>query len=165
MSRIPKIVLVVVLVPVAAALSLVLGLLIWGYSLFPDDTSAPDPASVAPNVLAGFERHLDSNRDYATRLFLYRDDRRFSQMQFNVVGVFAQLWVNTFWTPSQRTAEIARQAHFGHGFHGVESAAQGYFGRPGRQLSDEEVAALAFLTRSPSGTSPWCRRTEFVRRA
>jgi len=166
MSRVAKIALVVVLVPVAAFLSLVLGLVVWGFSQFPEEITAPDPATVSPNVMAGFERHLGSNREcYATRLFLYRDGHRFSQLAFNVAGATAQLWVATFWSPSQRIAEIARQGYFGHGFHGVESAALAYFGRPAEQLSEAEVAALAFLTWSPSGTSPWCHRAIFEKRA
>jgi Transglycosylase len=165
MSRVAKLVLAIVLVPIAALLSLVLGLLAWGFSMFPKDVTAPDPATVPANVMSGFERHLDFNRDwYATRLFLYRDNRLFSQRQFNVAGAIAQLWVSAFWSPSQRIAEIARQGYFGHGFQGVESAALGYFGRHAEQLSEAEVAALAFLTRSP-GTSPWCRRATFERRA
>ncbi len=165
MSRVAKLVLAILLAPVAAVFAIVGGLLIWGYSLFPDDASAPDSSTVAPNVLAGFERHLDANRDwYATRLFLHRGNRTLSQREFNVAGVTAQLWLSAFWTSSQRIAEITQRAYLGHGFYGVENAAQGYFGRPSEHLRPEEVAALAFLTRAPSSTSPWCRRTAFVRR-
>ena len=81
-----------------------------------------------------------------------------------MAGTTANVWVSTLWTRSERIAEVAQQSHFGHGFQGVESAAQGYFGRPARLLSPEEVAVLALLTRSPSSLSPWCRREAFYQR-
>lgn len=44
---------------------------------------------------------------------------------------------------------------FGSGFFGAEAAAQGYFGKPARDLNVSEAAMLAGLLRSPNNLSPW----------
>ncbi len=44
--------------------------------------------------------------------------------------------------------------YFGDGYHGVEAAARGYFGKPASDLEPAEAALLAALVRSPSGYSP-----------
>ena len=163
MSRATRLLATAAAAPIAIVLAIVLGLLAWGFSSLPSDLRPPDADSVAEHVVSGFERHLDHNRDwYAATLFMTREDRHLGRMQRRVAGITAQLWLHAFWTPRERVAEIARRAYFGHGFFGVESAARGYFGRPNAQLSEEEVAALAFLTRWPSATNPWCYRATFV---
>jgi penicillin-binding protein 1A len=44
--------------------------------------------------------------------------------------------------------------YFGDGYHGVEAASRGYFGKPAADLQPHEAALLAGLVRSPSGDSP-----------
>jgi penicillin-binding protein 1A len=44
--------------------------------------------------------------------------------------------------------------YFGDGYHGVEAAARGYFGKSAANLEVHEAALLAGLVRSPSGYSP-----------
>jgi penicillin-binding protein 1A len=44
--------------------------------------------------------------------------------------------------------------YFGDGYHGVEAASQGYFGKPAAELQPHEAALLAGLVKSPSGYSP-----------
>jgi penicillin-binding protein 1A len=44
--------------------------------------------------------------------------------------------------------------YFGDGYHGVEAAARGYFGKSAADLRPHEAALLAGLVRSPSGYSP-----------
>jgi penicillin-binding protein 1A len=44
--------------------------------------------------------------------------------------------------------------YFGDGYHGVEAAARGYFGKPAADLQPHEGALLAALVRSPSGYAP-----------
>jgi 1A family penicillin-binding protein len=44
--------------------------------------------------------------------------------------------------------------YFGDGYHGVEAASRGYFGKPASDLQPHEAALLAGLVRSPSGYSP-----------
>lgn len=44
--------------------------------------------------------------------------------------------------------------YFGDGYHGVEAASRGYFGKPAADLERHEAALLAALVRSPRGYSP-----------
>jgi penicillin-binding protein 1A len=44
--------------------------------------------------------------------------------------------------------------YFGAGFHGIETASQGYFGKSAKELSVGEAAVLAGLIRSPSKLAP-----------
>jgi 1A family penicillin-binding protein len=44
--------------------------------------------------------------------------------------------------------------YFGDGYHGVEAASRGYFGKPASDLQPHEAALLAGLVRSPAGYSP-----------
>jgi penicillin-binding protein 1A len=44
--------------------------------------------------------------------------------------------------------------YFGDGYHGVEAAARGYFGKSAADLQPHEAALLAGLVRSPRGYSP-----------
>ena len=44
--------------------------------------------------------------------------------------------------------------YFGDGYHGVEAASRGYFGKPAIDLQPHEAALLAGLVKSPTGYSP-----------
>jgi 1A family penicillin-binding protein len=44
--------------------------------------------------------------------------------------------------------------YFGQGYHGVEAAAHGYFGKPAADLEAHEAALLAAIVRSPSVDAP-----------
>ena len=44
--------------------------------------------------------------------------------------------------------------YFGQGYHGVEAASQGYFGKPAADLEAHEAALLAAVVRSPSVDAP-----------
>jgi 1A family penicillin-binding protein len=44
--------------------------------------------------------------------------------------------------------------YFGDGYHGVEAASQGYFGKSAAELQPHEAALLAGLVKSPTGYSP-----------
>ena len=44
--------------------------------------------------------------------------------------------------------------YFGDGYHGVEAASRGYFGKPAADLQPHEAARLAAQVRSPRGYSP-----------
>lgn len=45
--------------------------------------------------------------------------------------------------------------YFGHGYYGVDAAAEGYFGRRPAQLSWAQAALLAGLLQSPAGYDPY----------
>src|SRR4029078_58035 len=44
--------------------------------------------------------------------------------------------------------------YFGDGYHGVEAASRGYFGKAAADLEPHEAALLAGIVRSPNGYSP-----------
>ena len=46
------------------------------------------------------------------------------------------------------------QIYLGNGYYGVEAAAQGYFGRPAKDLSVAQAALLAALPKAPSSYDP-----------
>src|SRR5260370_13948471 len=46
------------------------------------------------------------------------------------------------------------QIYLGNGYYGVEAAAQGYFGRPAKDLSVAQAALLAALPKAPSSFHP-----------
>lgn len=45
--------------------------------------------------------------------------------------------------------------YLGSGLYGVEAAARGYFGKPAKEMSLSECAALAGLIKAPNNLSPW----------
>ncbi len=47
------------------------------------------------------------------------------------------------------------QINFGHGWYGIETAAQNYFGKPAGELNVPEAALLAALPKAPSNLSPF----------
>jgi len=57
--------------------------------------------------------------------------------------------------PKERILEMyANQVYFGSGAYGIESAAQGYFGKSASELTLPEAALLAGIVQSPSRQSP-----------
>ncbi|HEV3485303.1 MAG TPA: PBP1A family penicillin-binding protein, partial [Vicinamibacterales bacterium] len=59
--------------------------------------------------------------------------------------------------------EYLNAVYFGEGFHGVEAAARGYFGKSASELEPAEAALLAALVRSPANDAP-CVAPERARR-
>jgi membrane peptidoglycan carboxypeptidase len=59
---------------------------------------------------------------------------------------------------SQILEHYLNRVFFGAGFYGAEAAAQGYFGKPAKDLTLSEAALLAGLLRSPNNLSPWRNR-------
>jgi penicillin-binding protein 1A len=58
------------------------------------------------------------------------------------------------YTKAQILAGYLNTVYFGEGYYGVESASQGYFGKPAADLQPQEAALLAALVRSPSTDAP-----------
>lgn len=56
------------------------------------------------------------------------------------------------------------QINFGHGWYGIETAAQNYFGKPASQLNLPEAALLAALPKAPSRYSPLLHPEAALRR-
>ena len=59
------------------------------------------------------------------------------------------------WTREDFLNTLAARADLGYGWHGVEAAAQGFFGRPATALTLAEAALLASRV-GDTRTDPWC---------
>src|SRR5690606_32088938 len=58
------------------------------------------------------------------------------------------------YTKEQILEAYLNQVNFGHGWHGIETAAQRYFGKPAVEVNPAEAALLAGLLRRPEYYSP-----------
>jgi len=58
------------------------------------------------------------------------------------------------YSKAQILSAYLNAVYFGDGYHGVEAASRGYFGKSAAELQPHEAALLAGLVRSPSGYSP-----------
>ena len=58
------------------------------------------------------------------------------------------------YTKAQILEKYLNTVYFGEGYHGVEAASRGYFGKPASELDLHEAALLAALVRSPSNDAP-----------
>jgi penicillin-binding protein 2 len=87
---------------------------------------------LAKNVMGTFERTLD--RKLTEAFLALRIESRFSKDEI--------------------LDHYLNRIFFGKGAHGIEAAAQGYFGKPAKELSLAECALLAGIVRSPTTASP-----------
>jgi hypothetical protein len=94
---------------------------------------------------------------HAANHLLRRERDDWSQLEWNLAQPIASLYVASHWSAREALAEIATREYFGHGFRGIEAAANGYFGRPTLELRTLEIATLVALSHSPSRLSPWCK--------
>ncbi len=65
------------------------------------------------------------------------------------------VWLTHSWTKAELLSTLASRADFGHGWHGVDAAARGYFGREAAQLSPAQAALLAAFI-GEHWQDPWC---------
>jgi len=75
------------------------------------------------------------------------------------------IWVACQWTPSQMLAHLSETVYLGHGFHGINSASQGYFGLPGQDLTFSQMALLVAIWKKPHHFDPWYAPERAVNRA
>ncbi|HEY8468680.1 MAG TPA: PBP1A family penicillin-binding protein [Longimicrobiales bacterium] len=59
------------------------------------------------------------------------------------------------YTKDQILEAYINQVNYGHGWHGIESAAQHYFGKPATELNPAEAAMLAAVINRPTALSPF----------
>src|SRR5690606_6357814 len=59
------------------------------------------------------------------------------------------------YTKDQILEAYINQVNYGHGWHGIESASQHYFGKPATELNPAEAAMLAAVINRPSRLSPF----------
>jgi membrane peptidoglycan carboxypeptidase len=75
------------------------------------------------------------------------------------------IWVACQWTPSQMLAHLSETVYLGHGFHGINSASQGYFGLPAQDLTFSQMALLVAIWKKPHHFDPWYAPERAVNRA
>lgn len=63
--------------------------------------------------------------------------------------------IETVYTKPQILEAYINQIHYGHGWHGIETAAQHYFGKPAAQLNPAEAAMLAAVVKLWGRFSPF----------
>ncbi len=68
------------------------------------------------------------------------------------------------YSKAQILEEYLNTVYFGEGYHGVEAAARGYFGKSAADLGIAEAALLAALVRSPSSDAPCVAPVRATRR-
>lgn len=62
--------------------------------------------------------------------------------------------IERVYTKEEILQAYLNQINFGHGWYGIETASQNYFGKPARDLTLPEAALLAALPKAPSRYSP-----------
>ena len=65
-------------------------------------------------------------------------------------------WLTRQWSRADLLRHLAATGDFGHGWHGVEAAARGYFGKDAGALTATEAALLAAILGRTSAADPWC---------
>ena len=83
---------------------------------------------------------------------LYVDDPESTGGRFRAVGLAYKL--ESRYSKSQILDMYLNAIYFGHGFYGVQRAAQGYFGRSVDALSWDQASLLAGLPQAPSAYDP-----------
>jgi penicillin-binding protein 1A len=65
------------------------------------------------------------------------------------------LEIENVYTKDQILEAYINQIHYGHGWHGIETAAQHYFGKPAAQINPAEAAMLAAVVKLTGRFSPF----------
>jgi penicillin-binding protein 1A len=63
--------------------------------------------------------------------------------------------IESVYTKDQILEAYINQIHYGHGWHGIETAAQHYFGKPAAQMNPAEAAMLAAVVKLTGRYSPF----------
>ena len=63
--------------------------------------------------------------------------------------------IEKVYTKDQILEAYINQIHYGHGWHGIETAAQHYFGKPAAQINPAEAAMLAAVVKLTGRFSPF----------
>ena len=76
-----------------------------------------------------------------------------------ILEIYVAKRIETTLTKEQIMEYYLNRIYLGSGLYGVEAASKGYFGKPARELTLGEAAALAGLIKSPNNLSPWNDKT------
>ena len=72
--------------------------------------------------------------------------------------------IEQVYTKPQILEAYINQIHYGHGWHGIETAAQHYFGKPAAQLNPAEAATLAAVVKLWGRVyTVWCPENSLAR--
>lgn len=63
--------------------------------------------------------------------------------------------IESVYSKDQILEAYINQIHYGHGWHGIETAAQHYFGKPAKELNPAEAAMLAAVVKLTGRFSPF----------
>ena len=80
--------------------------------------------------------------------------RKESTVQRKLVEGFLAMRIEHHFNKQQILEFYLNRIYFGSGFHGIRSAALGYFGKEPKDLSVGECASLVTLIKNPTGRSP-----------
>ena len=72
-----------------------------------------------------------------------------------ILEIYVARRIETTLSKDQIMEYYLNRIYLGSGLYGVEAASKGYFGKPARELTLGECAALAGLIKSPNNLSPW----------
>ncbi|HEX6559680.1 MAG TPA: transglycosylase domain-containing protein, partial [Longimicrobiales bacterium] len=72
--------------------------------------------------------------------------------------------IEQVYTKDQILEAYINQIHYGHGWHGIETAAQHYFGKPAAQLNPAEAATLAAVVNRWTWYSPFASPERSLKR-
>ncbi|HEY0671275.1 MAG TPA: PBP1A family penicillin-binding protein [Longimicrobiales bacterium] len=74
------------------------------------------------------------------------------------------LEIEKVYTKDQILEAYMNQIHYGHGWHGIETAAQHYFGKPAAQINPAEAAMLAGVIKLTGRYSPFANPEQALER-
>ena len=81
-------------------------------------------------------------------------DLRERSYRRKILEAFVALRIEKYVSKSEILEMYLNRIYFGGGFHGIQSAAKGYFGKDAKDLTVEESATIVGLIKSPNRLSP-----------
>ncbi|MGH7545166.1 MAG: penicillin-binding protein 1A [Gemmatimonadota bacterium] len=120
--------------------------------------------AVVENLLTGFDAGGGSTIT-----------QQLARNQFSEIGFRRSLWrklkeakvakeIERVYSKAEILEAYVNEINFGHGWYGIETASQNYFGKPARELNLPEAAMLAALPKAPTRYSPFANPENALRR-
>ncbi len=100
--------------------------------------------------LSGAEHTLLSE---AARSMVSREKR---YADWHLSNASALIWISRHWTVEETVSTVLLDSYYGHGFHGIDSAARGYFDTALSDISEDQIVYLLVTRAAPSRYDPWC---------
>ena len=96
----------------------------------------------------------------AARSLLFREEL-YTDWHLSIAS--ASIWISRNWTADEAISTVLSDSYFGHGLHGIESAAQTYLGVQLTDLTSVQTMFLLVIIDGPTRFDPWCN-PEFHRK-